>query len=704
MKLKVFTTALVIISILVFALGAIPVSASGEEPKDFSCLGKGKTEFVLDEIVVRFKQDTQPFRIIKIPEGKVKEEIEEYSHRPDVVYAEPNYYAHAFLIPNDSMYRYQWNFGNLTTGGIGMEQAWSLSTGNGVVVAIVDTGIAYENYSNYVKAPDLADTSFVLGYDFVNNDNHPNDDNSHGTHVAGTVAQSTNNGLGVAGIAFGASLMPVKVLDKNGSGTYTNIANGIRYAADHGAKVINMSLGGPVPSPTLESALAYAYNKGVTIIAAAGNDGTSAISYPAAYDTYVIAVGATRYDKSLAYYSNYGASLDLVAPGGDLTVDQNGDSYGDGILQNTFSPNTKNTKDFGYWFFQGTSMASPHVAGVAALLIARENAVTPDAVRSALQETAQDLGALGRDNTYGYGLVNAYAALKWTATPNEPPAANDQSVTTNEDTPVVITLTASDPEGQPLTYSIVAGPSHGTLSGSAPNVIYTPDINYNGSDNFTFKANDGKTNSNVATVSITITPINDPPVANAGPDKNAVVSQVVTFSGSGSYDVDGTIVTYSWDFGDGSTGETGVSVSHAYAVADVYTVILMVTDNGGSIGTDIAIVTVTAAPQNMMHVTSILMGFKITRLNTAATARVTVVNESGSPVSGATVYGHWSGATTDTDSGVTNSSGQVTLQSNYLKKAQSGTTFTFTVDNVVLSGSSYDPTANAETSDTIIVP
>jgi hypothetical protein len=241
--------------------------------------------------------------------------------------------------------------------------------------------------------------------------------------------------------------MPVKVLNKNGSGTYTQVANGIYWAVDHGAQVINLSLGGDSPSATLEDAVAYAYNKGVTVVAAAGNDSSDVLAYPAAYDAYVIAVGATRYDETLSYYSNYGPSLDIVAPGGDLNVDQNGDGYKDGVLQNTFNPNTKNPSDFGYWFFQGTSMATPHVSGVAALLIANGNAdvnkdgiSSPDEVRSVLQNTAEDKGPTGRDNTYGYGLVNAYAALKWTSGPDTvPPTISNgkPTGTINDNTPVL---------------------------------------------------------------------------------------------------------------------------------------------------------------------------------------------------------------------------------------------------------------------------
>lgn len=495
-----------------------------------------------DEILVKFRWSERPFQI-KVTQGMVREKIMEYSEREDVEYAEPNYYAYALMVPNDEYYSYQWHLDNPEYGGINMEKAWDVSTGSGAIVAIVDTGIAYEDYGwRYKQATDLAQTSFVPGYDFVNDDSHPNDDEGHGTHVAGTVAQSTNNDIGVAGVAFDASLMPVKVLDRNGSGTYADVADGIRFAVDHGAQVINLSLGGSADSATLKDAVAYAYDHGVVVVAAAGNDGSEVLSYPAAYDEYVIAVGATQYDESLAPYSTHGPSLDLVAPGGNLNLDQNNDGYADGVLQQTFQRVGWRT-EWGYYFMQGTSMATPHVAGVSALLIAHGNATTPDEIRSALQETAEDLGAPGRDDIYGYGLIDAYAALNWTSVSNNPPTADDQSVATNEDTPVAITLTASDPDGDPLTYSIVMPPANGSLSGTAPNLTYTPNLNFNGSDSFTFKANDGKADSNVATVSITINPVNDAPVANSQSVETTQDTAVdITLTGS---DVDGDNLIFS---------------------------------------------------------------------------------------------------------------------------------------------------------------
>lgn len=387
-----------------------------------------KAKALSNVIQARFKKaGLRDFAVFELPQGKTLEAVKGLlMSDPDVAYVEPNYIAHAFGVPNDPYFApYQWDlydYGMLSNGyasnyGIQAVSAWNITRGAGVKVAIIDTGVAYENYTDpvtgtqYALAPDLANTKFdtANAYDFVNNDTHANDDNGHGTHVCGTIAQSTNNGLGCAGIAYEATILPIKVLDSSGSGTYDAIANGIIWAADHGARVINMSLGGSQGSTTLYNAIKYAYNKGVVIVCAAGNDGRPLVSYPAAY-TECIAVGATRFDGTRAKYSNYGTALDLVAPGGDTSVDQNKDGYGDGILQQTFSGSPTN---FGYYFFQGTSMATPHVAAVAALVLSVHPEFTNEQVRTALQSTAKDLGTKGWDKYYGYGLVNAYAAVNW---------------------------------------------------------------------------------------------------------------------------------------------------------------------------------------------------------------------------------------------------------------------------------------------------
>jgi serine protease len=297
-----------------------------------------------------------------------------------------------------------------SSGGINMEGAWDIEMGDpNVIIAILDTGIAYEDFDEFNQAPDFTQTRFIPGYDFINDDNHPNDDQGHGTHVAGTIAQSTNNEIGVAGIAFGCSLCPVKVLDHEGYGDHYTITQGIYYAVAQGARVINLSLGSDGDSNTLRNAIAYAYDQGVTIVCSAGNEFLkgNTVSYPAAYDDYCIAVGATAFDKTRAPYSNTGDYVDLCAPGGDVQRDLNQDGYVDGILQQTFQAEVDN---FAFWFFQGTSMAAPHVSGAAALLISH-GITEPDRVREALENTAVDLGQPGWDTQHGWGLLDVEAAL-----------------------------------------------------------------------------------------------------------------------------------------------------------------------------------------------------------------------------------------------------------------------------------------------------
>lgn len=300
-------------------------------------------------------------------------------------YIEPNYVYRTFLNrPNDPMYSDQWNLHN-----INVEKAWDETRGAGVTVAVIDTGIS--------PVPDLKETKFVEGYDFVNNRVNATDDNGHGTHVAGTIAQSTNNDYGVAGIAYEANLMPLKVLSAEGSGTISDIAESIKFAADHGADVINMSLGGGGESQLMKEAIDYAYNKGVTIIAAAGNANQNSASYPARYP-HVLGVSAFGADSQKAPYSNYGAGVDISAPGG---------SDAGKIVQETIDPETGGSVFAGY---QGTSMAAPHVAGVAALVRA-SGIDTPDEIFSVLQQSSIPVQE-DPLNHFGAGKLDAGAAVE----------------------------------------------------------------------------------------------------------------------------------------------------------------------------------------------------------------------------------------------------------------------------------------------------
>ncbi len=379
----------------------------------------GTPEEIISEIIGRHncsvadKCTFADLQLLNTPESeKAEQMVSVYSSHEQVEYAELNYYVGQFLVPNDSLYPLQWNLNNDKFGGVNIESAWDIQTGDpNVIIAVLDSGVAYENFGIYKQAPDLAQTHFVPGYDFVNDDAHPNDDNGHGTHVTGTIAQATNNGFGVAGVAFDCSIMPVKVLGSDGSGTTFDIAQGIYYAINNGAKVMNMSIGTDADTITMRIAVEYAYSNGVTVVCAAGNDFEEGnpTSYPAAYDDYCIAVGATRYDRSRAYYSNTGSYIDIVAPGGDLHVDQNGDGNPDGILQQTFDDDPGL---FGYFFAQGTSTSAPHVSGAAALLISN-SVIEPAMIREAIENTAEDIGPPGWDPEYGWGLLNIEAALKY---------------------------------------------------------------------------------------------------------------------------------------------------------------------------------------------------------------------------------------------------------------------------------------------------
>jgi serine protease len=321
---------------------------------------------------------------------------------PEVEYFERNGAVHAFFRPNDTGFPVQWNFRMLEA-----ERTWDIQKGDpSVVVAVLDTGIAYEDFGPYRKAPDFGGTTFVAGFDFINNDSHANDDNFHGTHVASTIAEATDNNEGVTGLAFRCALMPVKVLDENGDGSFFDVAEGIDFAREHGAKVINLSLGGDGNSNTVRTAVDRAVAAGITVVAAAGNEGRGTVSFPAALPN-VIAVGAIDGRKQRAPYSNFGPEIDLVAPGGN-------NNRPDGILQQTLDPDSAERgiyDDFGYFFVTGTSQSTPHVAALAALLY-RQGITKPEAIKAAMEQTAEDLGASGRDDTFGHGLIRPSIALK----------------------------------------------------------------------------------------------------------------------------------------------------------------------------------------------------------------------------------------------------------------------------------------------------
>lgn len=383
------------------------------------------------EVVVGYR--TQAPKVLQVDD--VAATLKRLRARPDVRYAVRNVVAHASaaFLPDDPgrgttpgrWAAVQWNFAG--PAGVNAPDAWGhlIAAGRpgakGVKVAVLDTGVAYRQFGKTPQSPDLKGARFVAGHDFVGDDAYANDRNGHGTHVASTIAETTNNDLGLTGLAYGASIMPVKVLDDAGEGDAAVIAQGVRYATAHGAKVINLSLEfssdvGWQQIPQLIDAIAEARRKGAVVVAASGNEADTAVAYPARNGN-VLSVGATTEHACLSDFSNQGSGLDLVAPGGgpDAPLEDPGcvqGQAGRNIAQMTLV-GVRRTK-FGIpRGYQGTSMAVPHVSATAALVIASGVLgpdPTPDAVERRLETTARDLGPVGYDTRYGYGLVNAAAA------------------------------------------------------------------------------------------------------------------------------------------------------------------------------------------------------------------------------------------------------------------------------------------------------
>jgi serine protease len=392
-------------------------------------------------------------RLLTLRDGaSVPAALARLRHMRDVAWAVPDYIAHEATMPSTNStptasaaavgpfpndpgiakvpggwQQLQWNF--VGEFGVQAPVAWNnliadhAPGGRGVVVAVLDTGVAYANDRRFRLSPDFYRYQFVKGYDFIAHDSYPNDHNGHGTDVAGTIAEATNNGKYLTGLAYGARIMPVRVLDSEGDGDASVIAKGVRFAVNHGAQVINLSLEFPTgitasDIPELISALRYANQHRVVVVAAAGNEAHAAAAYPARAPS-VIAVGASTEHGCLASYSNYGTGLTLVAPGGgpDATLPGDPDCHpesppGQDIFQVTFTGSSP--RKFGIpGGYEGTSMATPHVAAAAALVIASRVLgphPTPKQVAARLMATARPLGGPGDGKLYGAGLLDAAAA------------------------------------------------------------------------------------------------------------------------------------------------------------------------------------------------------------------------------------------------------------------------------------------------------
>ena len=331
-------------------------------------------------------KDDANIDVADVDDAQIPSLVERLSRDPRVEGAEPLEIARAFFTPNDPKFAEQWHMQR-----VGGEKGWEYACGEGVTVAVIDTGVACYDEGGFMKGTDLAGTACVEGHNFVGKNDLAADDHGHGTHVAGTIAQTTNNGIGVAGLAHCAKLMPIKVLSRQGFGTMADVAEGIRWAADHGAQVENLSLGSSQKSKVVENAVSYAHSKGVVVVAAAGNSGRS-VGYPAAYPG-AIAVSATDKNDAIAWFSSRGPEVAIGAPGV-------------GVTQQTICDAGKN-KCEQWGVFNGTSMASPHVAGAAALLVG-QGITDPDAVKATLQATASPKE---EKNLFGAGILDAGKAV-----------------------------------------------------------------------------------------------------------------------------------------------------------------------------------------------------------------------------------------------------------------------------------------------------
>ena len=607
MKVKLIIISIILLLVMVFASGCIPfmekIGLINPTDEEQLTPEKGGPPDGLVKVLIGFKEKPGAAQqaMVRGVGGKIKytyhivdaiaasipeKAIVALQNNPNVTHVELDIKVYALEEELDN----SWGVEHIGAGDV-----HAFNKGSGVKVAIIDSGVDYTH-------EDLDDNfdPDLLGYDFVNNDNDPMDDDGHGTHVAGTVAAEDNES-GVVGVAPEAKLYALKVLE-GGSGNYSDVIAALQWCVEKDIQVTNNSYGSSGdPGDTVKAAFDNAYNNynenGIRIlhVAAAGNSGNPPgrgdnIIYPARYDS-VIAVAATDQSDKRARWSSTGPDLELSAPGVAINSTLLGGVYGEK---------------------SGTSMAAPHVAGTAALVWAAYPGWLNVDVRGQLEITADDLGEVGWDSKYGWGLVDAAEA-----------------VGVLNDLPIVSITSPTD----------------------------------------------GSTFESGATI---------------------------YFSGTASDTEDGDLtgdLVWTSDI-DGSM-DTGGSFSMIMNDGD-HTITANVTDSGGATGSASIGITVGTPSTNIMHVSDIYMSLKIAGINVNAIATVTIVDADGN-LEGATVFGQWSGATNDTDSGVTDASGQVSLVSDKLKNLKSGT-FTFTVDDVTKYGWTYDTPANVETSDSVIFP
>lgn len=507
------------------------------------------------------------FNRIKGIKGKEQSFAEQLKATGAVSFAEPDVLIEHQQVPNDAYYSSQWHHKT-----IGSPTAWDTTTGSSSVkVCVVDTGVDTDH-------PDLVNNLLLPGYNaYLRTSGNVEDLYGHGTGTAGVIAAQGNNSNGVAGVNWNVKIMPVQVSQGSltSSAYISDMANGIEWCADNGAKVVNLSYGG-IQYETINNAATYLRNKGGLLFMSAGNAGTyhDAVSFPD-YPNFV-GVGSTSQSDVLSTFSEYGPYIDIAAPGENIVT-----TYLNGQ----------------YVYYSGTSFSSPMAAGVAALLLSVNPNLTPSQLENYIFSTADDLGDAGQDDKYGYGRINvakAVAAVKADmGTPiNASPISVAKSDKTTGQTPLVVTFdgrNSTDSDGTIVKYSWNFGDGNISDLAYVQNTYTTA-----GTYNATLTVEDDMGATSQSNVVITVTePVNNPPIVKAFADKvSGTIPVTVTFDGTSSSDIDGNIVSYLWNFGDETTS-TSAFVQHTYTSAGIYNATLTVTDDDNAV-TKSSNITITA--------------------------------------------------------------------------------------------------------------
>lgn len=517
--------AVALTSLFIFSYTSITTEAMASESSSQAAATQNSVADFQD-VIVRFKDKpgqaelhafkglggdvSNVFTIIPAISGRLPAKaIEALKNNPQVEVVEVDYTVQALEYSPENELGNSWGADQINADAA-LAAGYS---GEGIKVAVLDSGV---NFNHFDLRDNFNFSANEVGYDFVSDDFFPEDVYGHGTHVAGILA-AASNGFGIVGVAPNAQIVALRVLDDNGEGTASTIIEALQWIQNYNAahpespiRITNNSYGTGSNSSQLEAAFDVLASSGVLHIGSAGNEGSAAgngnnVNYPAKYAS-VVAVAALDKNNQRASFSSTGSDVEIAAPGVAILS-----TWKDGT--NSAGPQPFSFAGYASEYFieaNGTSMASPHVAGVAALLMASNPSYTAEDVRNKMNGTALDLGETGRDKLYGYGLVDASSALGLVPVTNKPPVAYSQTVDTTKNTSVTITLIAADPDGDPLTYTIASAPANGTVSGTGQDITYTPNTDFTGTDTFMFAVTDSAGATASATVTINVAPTATP--------------------------------------------------------------------------------------------------------------------------------------------------------------------------------------------------